>query len=181
LRVGLLEQDGRSIFCLVKNISAAGVQVRPYGRISEGTIVSIRVGDENSIPGTVVWSRDGSAGVEFEQPLSPEALLQFGQKMVSHRRRAGPRVITELRACLRTAGIRHSVTVCDLSMAGARLRTALPVTFGDTTLIEVPGLPSLKAFVRWSDGDEHGVTFQTPLPIQIIADLLTRDQTPPIS
>ena len=180
LRVGLLEQDGRMIFCLVKNISAAGVQVKPYGRVSQKTCVALRVGDEDPIVGAVVWSRDGLAGIDFDEPLNPQAMLRIGQKMVTHRRRTAPRVTTDLRACVRTGGVKHSATVCDLSMIGARLRTVQPISFGDTTIIEIPGLPSLSAHLRWSDRSEYGVSFQTPLPMQIIADLLSREQPPPI-
>jgi hypothetical protein len=177
LRVGLLEQDGRSIFCLVKNISATGVQVKPYGDVSKGTGVSLRVGDEN-IPGTPVWSRDGLVGVKFRQTLNPQALLRIGQNMVVHRRRTAPRVLTDLKGVLRTGGIRRSVTICDLSMAGARVRIDQPVTFGNSTILEVPGLPSLTACVRWSDGAGFGVSFQTPLSIQMVADLLSKVEVP---
>jgi len=177
LRVGLLELGGRSIFCLVKNISPTGVQVKPFGRICPDTRVSLRVGDEEPIAGKVVWTREGLAGVQFGQQLNPQALLRIGQKMNGHKRRTAPRVATALTACLRTGGMRHSVTVCDLSMAGARLRAARPIAFGEKTIIEVAGLPSLRAFVRWSDGAEHGVSFETALPIQIMADLISGGQT----
>jgi len=179
LRIGLLELNDRSMFCLVKNISATGVQVKQYGRLTPGTVVALRVGDEDPIPGKVVWARDGLAGVEFDQRLNPEALLRIGQKMVAHKRRSAPRVATGLRACLRTAGMRHSVTICDLSMVGARLRAVQPITFGPITIVEVAGLPALKAFVRWSDGSEFGVSFEAALPIQIIADLISGEQAVP--
>lgn len=177
LRVGLLEQDDRSILCLVKNISATGVQVKPYGEVSPGKNVSLRVGDEN-VPGTLVWSRDGVVGVKFGQTLNPQALLRIGQNMVVHRRRTAPRVITDLKGTLRTRGIGRSVTICDLSMAGARVRTAQPITFGETTILEVPGLPSLTACVRWLNGAEFGVSFQPTLSIKMVADLLSKVDLP---
>ena len=177
LRVGLLEQGGRPILCLVKNISAAGVQVKPFDWICSATTISLRVGDETSIPGTVVWSRDGHLGVRFRQLLNPQGLLRIGQKVVGLRRRTVPRVNMSLQACVRTGGIRRSATICDLSMVGARLRTVSPVRFGETMMIEVPGFPSLKAYVRWSAGAEHGVSFQAPLSIQTVGLLFKIDQT----
>lgn len=173
LRVGLLEQDGRSIFCLVKNISASGVQVKPYGNLISGTNVSLRVGDENPIPGAVMWCRDGLAGVKFQQTLNPQGLLRIGQKMLMHRRRNAPRLPTALKATLRTGGKKHPIIICDLSMTGARVRTEGSVTFGETTTLEISGLPSLTACVRWSDRGESGVSFHPPLPIQIVAELLS--------
>lgn len=174
LRIGVLEQDGRPVFCLVRNISSSGVEVKPYSRVSQGSSISLRVGDENAIPGTVVWIRDELVGIKFGQPLNPQALLRIGQKMAARRRRNAPRVATDLQGCLRTGGLRYAATVCDLSMVGARLRTADPLSFGEITLVEVPGLPSLRVYVRWSDGTDHGVFFHTPLPMQVLADLVSK-------
>ncbi len=173
LRVGLLEQDGRQIFCLVRNISPAGVQVKPYSRVIESDAISLQVGDENPIPGTAVWDRNGLVGIRFKQSLNPQALLRIGQKMMAQRRRNAPRVTTDLKGCLRTGGLKYSTTVCDLSMVGARLRMDERVAFGETAQLEVSGLPSMDAHVRWSDGAEHGVSFPTPLPMQVLSDLLS--------
>jgi len=172
LRVGLLEQEGRPASCLVKNISPAGVQVKPYGRLDHGKNVTLRVGDEVAISGTVVWARDGLAGIEFEETLGREALLRVAQKMAAHRRRGAPRMNTDIQATIRTGGRAYSGTLCDLSMQGAKLRATQSVRFGESTVIDVAGLPSLRAFVRWTDGSEFGVSFETALPMQIIAELV---------
>jgi hypothetical protein len=55
LRVGLLESGGKLSFCLVKNISAAGVQVKIYGHISPDSPVALKVGDESPLEGRVIW------------------------------------------------------------------------------------------------------------------------------
>ncbi len=158
---------------IVRNISPAGVEVKPYGQVLEGAAISLRVGDENSIPGTAIWIRDGLMGIRFRQNLNPQALLRMGQKMVAQRRRNAPRMTTDLRGCLRTGGVKYAAIVCDISMTGARLRLKNPVAFGETARLEVLGLPSIKAYVRWSYGTEYGVSFEAPLPMQILADLLS--------
>jgi hypothetical protein len=173
LLVGLLDHDGQSTFCIVQNISAAGVQVMPYGTLSVGTNLSLRISDETPVDGTVVWTRDGAAGIQFARPLSPDLLVRVAEKMVTHRRRTAARGTTALEGLVSTGGQTHAVTISDLSVAGARLRTSPSVTFGETATVEVPGLPRLVAQIRWSDGGEHGVTFQTPVPKQLIGDLIS--------
>ena len=39
-------------------------------------------------------------------------------------------------------------------------------------MVEFTGLPSLNAYVRWSDGEQSGLIFETPIPMQIIAHLI---------
>jgi hypothetical protein len=70
LRVGLLEVSDEPVFCSVKNISSSGILVRPYGRLAEGIAVSVRLGDEISIPATITSRRDGLVAIRFRQPLN---------------------------------------------------------------------------------------------------------------
>ncbi len=172
LRIGLLEQETQSTFCLVKNISSAGIQVKPYGTLKPGRGVALRVGDEDAISGVVVWVREGLAGIKFEKLLDQAALLRVAQKMAAYRRRSAPRLSTDLTACVRTGGRAYRAKLSDLSLQGARLSTGQPLCFGESTIIDLPGLPSLKSYVRWKDGSEFGVSFDVPLPMQIIADLV---------
>ena len=178
LRVGLIDQDSRTSFCLVTNISSAGVQVKAFGKLEQGEQASLRVGDEDPIAGMVVWVRDRSAGVEFHQGLAPDVLLRVTQKLTGQKRRCAPRAPTDLRVLLRTGGRVHRATLCDVSMHGARVRTTEQVNFGSSTIIEVPGLPSMKAYVRWSDGGEHGLLFEAALPIQIMTELISNEGSP---
>lgn len=175
LRIGLIQHDERSIFCLVKNISSSGVQIKPFGRVEEQGQTTLKVGDEDPIPGTIVWSRDGLAGLAFSAPLHPQALLRIGQKFPGLRRRGAPRVSTRLSCELRTGTRRYSAIVCDLSMMGARIQTSRAIEFGETTYLKLGKLPSVRVFKRWAEGQELGLSFPDPLPIQVITDLLTED------
>lgn len=176
-RIGLIEQEGRICFCLVKDMSPVGVQVKLFGMLEERAAVTLQVGDDDSIPGYVAWMRDGTAGIEFDQSLSFEALMRVRQNLPVGRRRGAPRANTGLSVGLRTGGSRYGATLCDISLQGARLRTQRAVRFGESTMIEVPGLPSLKAYLRWTDGLDYGVCFETPLPIQIITALVQDGQS----
>lgn len=172
LRIGLLDQETGPTFCLVKNISLEGVQVKPYGNLTRGAKVALRVGDEDPVPGIVAWVQDRLAGIVFEEVLAPQALLRVAQQLAVVRRRSGPRINTDLDASLRTGGRVYRVTLCDLSMQGARIRALRHVDFGGPTTLEVLGLPILKCYLRWEDEMEFGVSFEAALPMQIIANLL---------
>ena len=169
LRVGVLEQRGRSSLCLVKNISPTGVRVKVYTQPIPDAPVTIQVADEAPVGGHLIWSRDGSAGISFHEDLDPALLLRVRQKLKPHRRRAMPRVAVEASATLRTGGRTRRATVCDISSVGARVRTRTALTPGDRAMITFDNLPTISAFVRWSDSGESGLAFETPIPMQIIA------------
>jgi hypothetical protein len=169
LRAGVLDQAGRSFFCLVKNISVSGLELKFYTRPTLGAAASVRVGDEPPVAGTVAWITDDRAGVSFDHELDLPTLLRVRQKLKPNRRRAVPRISVSASASVRTGGRTCRAMVCDISSVGARIRTESALTVGDRAVVEFSNLPSITAYVRWNDGDESGLVFETPIPMQIIA------------
>lgn len=172
LRVAVVDDGKRSSFCLLKNISPDGVQVKSYAPLQIGAMVSLFVSEEKPATGQVVWYRDRLAGIKFEQPLSPDALLRVEQKVCEGRRRALPRLHTEAAGKLSFLGRTYRGTLRDISASGAKLeiRAALPAS--GAALLELPDLPPIDVFIRWSDEQEVGLSFASPMPIQVIADWL---------
>jgi len=180
LRVGLLECEGKSSYCVLRNVSANGVQVKPFIPVRAGTDVSLRVGDEDNVDGRVVWVRGELAGIAFNKPLDPATLLRVRQSAPAARRRAYPRAPASGFAILRTGGRQYSATLCDISASGAKIVTAKPVEAGRTAVLLLPDLPPLRGFVRWSQGRDTGLIFETPIPIQVITDWLIANPQPTI-
>ena len=169
LRAGLLEQGGNSFFCLVKNISVSGLELKFYTRPIPGAAASVRLGDEPPVNGTIAWINDDRAGIRFDEDLDAPTLLRVRRKLRPNRRRAVPRMHVEASASVRTGGRTWRAVVCDISSIGARVRTGSALIAGDRAVVEFTNLPSINAFVRWSDGKESGLVFETPIPMQIIA------------
>jgi hypothetical protein len=170
LRAGLLEQDGRSFFCLVRNISVSGLELKFYARPTLHSDAVLRVADEPPVKGRIVWINEDRAGISFHAELDAPTLLRVRQKLRPNRRRAIPRMSVEASASVRAGGRIRQAVVCDISSLGARLRTDFPsLSTGDRAVVELTDLPSINAYVRWSDGEECGVIFETPIPMQIIA------------
>lgn len=169
LRAGVLQQEGETSFCLVRNISAAGLQLKFYTRPILNADASLRVGDELPVKGCIAWIKQDTAGIRFYGELDTMTLLRVQQKLRSNRRRAFPRVTVEASAILRRHGRRIFANVCDISSLGARVRSKAKFHTGDRAVIELSGLPSIVAYVRWADGGDAGLAFETPIPMQIIA------------
>ena len=170
LRVGLLAHGERATFALVRNISPTGAQLRLYGRVREGTDVTLRMGDEEPIAGSIAWAQDDFAGVEFDNMLDSTMLLRALQKLPPEKRRSSPRVKAAARVLLRTGGRTYPAELQDVSAIGARIRTLRPVKLGPSVMVTLPDLPAIKAFVRWNEETDLGLAFDAPLPIQLIAE-----------
>lgn len=169
LRVGLLNIAGRSAFCILRNISSKGVQVKAFAPVLEGADVYLQVGDEKHFEGRVAWVRDGLAGIAFISPLDPTALLRVRQMATPQRRRASPRARVSKFAILRTGGQEYCSKLCDISALGAKIQSNRPIKPGRAAVLLLANLPSLNAYVRWIDGRDAGLVFETPIPIQIMS------------
>lgn len=172
LRVGIIDDGGRPSFCLVRNISPVGVEVQLFGQLARAPEVRLRVGDEDPLPGRVMWVREQMAGIRFNSMLEPERMLRITQKLAPTRRRSTPRVSASARAILRTGGRRYSAELCDISTSGAKVRTERMVTLGPSVILTLPDMPTIKSYVKWVADLEAGLVFDAPLPIQIIAGWL---------
>lgn len=172
LRIGIVEISGRASFCILRNISPRGVQVKLYGKPLVGSRVRLRVGEDTQIQGKVVWINDQLAGIEFDHELPPATLLRVEHKQEVRRRRGTPRVLTRADAKLRTCGRAYRVILSDISTAGAKFQTDKRLPSSGPATLELPDLPPVSAFIRWSDDEELGVSFGVPMPIEVIAQWL---------
>lgn len=172
LRLGIIDNGGRVSFCLVRNISPTGVQVKLFGRVARGSEVRLRIGDEDPLSGRVMWVRNHLAGIRFEEILEPERMLRVTQKLGPTRRRSSPRVNASARAILRTGGRTYSAELCNISASGAKVRTQRRVSPGPSILLTLPDMAAIKTYPRWLEGDEMGLVFETPLPIEMISNWL---------
>lgn len=80
-----------------------------------------------------------------------------------------PRVAVEASATMHSGGRVCRAEVCDISSLGARVRTRAPLSAGDRAMITLADMPPIRAYVRWSDGEESGLVFETAIPMQILA------------
>ncbi|HEX7931266.1 MAG TPA: PilZ domain-containing protein, partial [Sphingomicrobium sp.] len=111
-RVGSVTIGDRRELCLIKNISAGGMMVRPYCTLEAGTRVSVELKRGEQIPGYVSWVRDDSAGVEFDQPIDVVELL--ASSMEGPRPRM-PRVEVRCIASVREGSNVYGMRAVDIS------------------------------------------------------------------
>jgi hypothetical protein len=168
LRVALLEQAGKPFFCLARNVSAAGIQVRVYSSAASVGYVVVRVADENPIAGQIVWIKNGNPGISFVGGIDPTALLRLQQNLSPIRRRTTPRVKAKSYAALHMDGRIIQAMLRDISCTGARVTTSRPLQIGERTTVRFPDLPELTAYVRWTECLESGLVFEAPIPMQVI-------------
>lgn len=168
-RVGALSVEGRRELCLIKNISAGGMSIRPYCALPAGTPVVIELKSGVSVPGTVAWCEDMSAGVEFDEPVDVLDILMASDEGPKPRM---PRVEIDCPATVRDGALVHRLRACDISQGGVKLVGELPDGAGNDLRVTLPGLAPQAASLRWSGDGHSGVTFNRLLALPELVDWL---------
>ena len=171
-RVGTVMIGDRRELCLIKNISAGGMMIRPYCKVEPGTAVSVELKRGEQIPGSVNWVRDDSAGIEFNDRIDVVELL--ASSMEGPRPRM-PRVEVRCIVSVRQGSNVYGMRAHDVSQGGLKVESPRDLEVGADVLVTLPGLPSKQAVVRWREGRSYGITFQRLIALPELVNWL-RDQ-----
>ena len=167
-RVGALTIGERRELCLIRNVSAGGMMIRPYCAIPEGTRLTVELKQDQPVSGTVLWVRDDCIGVTFDEPVDVLALLSSEEGPKPRM----PRIEVESGASIRLEDEIHAATVLNVSQGGAKVRCQAELPLGPEVIVAVTGLEPCRAVVRWKDHGYYGITFNRVLPLAVLVDWL---------
>lgn len=161
-RVGSIMVEDRRELCLIKNISAGGMMIRPYCALTQGTALSVELKSGQPIPGKVGWLLDQTAGIAFDQPID---VIEILSASMDGPRPRMPRIEVGGFATVREGANALRVAVCDISQGGMKIacKTGLPV--GADVVVSLPGLSAQPGVTRWNDHGCAGITFNRLLPL----------------
>ncbi len=168
-------EGGSEGLCRVRNLSAGGLMLETRMPLSVADRVVVELRGSRLLRGMVVWTRDGRAGIAFDQPIQVEDLLGPGEPPASRlfkvRHPRGPRVLVDCPIEVQLDGGRVEARLIDISQGGARLALPLSTVRDERLILLIPGLPLKLAIVRWS-GAEAGVAFAEPLKFDLLSEWL---------
>jgi hypothetical protein len=173
LRVGALVVEGRRELCLVRNVSAGGMLIRPYSPIAAGTAVSIELKHGEMVSGVARWIEDGLVGIAFDQAIDVVALLTASAEGPQPRM---PRIELSCIAWVREDADIYRTRTLNISQGGmcvegdSRLRTDAKV------IVSLAGLEPIAGRVMWKEHDRYGIGFNRVLAVNELMDFLRQQQ-----
>jgi hypothetical protein len=157
------EQLGR-----VRNLSAGGMMVEIGQSPDVGDKIEIEIQSQR-VPSTVIWTRDGTAGLKFDQNVDLGELLA-GRKPRHGFRPRPPRLEVNCKASLRIGKTYYNCEVTDISLAGMKIEPIEEYCLGKEVVVVVESLRPIKGEVRWFADRKAGVVFDKPLAFHELAE-----------
>ncbi len=168
-RVGAMHVNGRRELCLIKNISAGGMKIRPYCALTEGDEITVELKSGMSVPGRVAWLDSGNVGVEFDTPVDVIDILSASQDGPRPRM---PRIEVDCHATVREGAQHYRMRVVDVSQGGVKLESPVILEHGHDVVVTLPELAPQPGVTRWCDDGFIGVTFNRLLSLGELVDWL---------
>ena len=169
LRVGkLTDASGSEQLIKIKNLSAGGVMAIVTRAPEIGEQVSIELSSQR-IPSSVVWIRDDSVGLKFDQNVDLGELLA-GRKPRHGFRPRPPRLDIPCKASVRVGKTYYTVDVHDISLGGIKVEPIEEYCVGKKVVVVVESLRPVKGEVRWYSDRRAGIVFERPLEFEELAE-----------
>lgn len=162
LRVGALRIGDKRELCLIRNISAGGMMIRPYSPIGPGTPVSIELKHGDSVRGVSQWSEGGLVGITFDEPIDVLALLSASGMETRPRM---PRIELDCIAMVREGAHVHRARAGNISQGGIAVQLSADLAVGAQVVVSLAGLPPAAGVVKWREGDDYGIGFNRVFPV----------------
>ena len=169
LRVGAMQIGERRELCLIKNISAGGMQIRAYCPVATGTALSVELKQGEPVPGVARWVDGDCVGVEFDSPIDVLDLLSLSAEGPRPRL---PRVEVNCTGSIREGAITNRCKAINISQGGIRVECAAAIAVGAEVTISLFGLQPCSGIVRWRSEDCYGVTFNRLVPLPALVSWL---------
>ena len=168
LRVAKLTCNGGEQLIRLRNVSAGGLMAEIGNPISVGDQVSVEISSQ-MVPGSVVWTRDGTVGVKFDHNLDLGELLA-GRKPRHGYRPRPPRLQVGCKASIRVGKLYYTVDVHDISLGGMKVEPIEEYCVGKDVVVVVESLRPIKGEVRWYSDRRVGIVFHKPLEFEELAE-----------
>ena len=169
LRVAkLFQADGEVQLIRVRNVSAGGLMAELGYPLMVGDQVAVELSAQR-IPATVVWTREGTVGLKFDQSVDLGEMLA-GRKPRHGIRPRPPRLEVECKATLKLGKKYYTVDVHDISMGGLKVEPIEEYCLGKSVVVVVESLRPIRGEVRWFSERRAGIVFDKPMKFEELAE-----------
>ncbi|MBA2466980.1 MAG: PilZ domain-containing protein [Sphingomonas sp.] len=169
LRVAKLIGPDSEQLVQIRNISAGGLAAETTQEAPPvGQEVMVELSSQK-IPSSVVWIREGTVGLKFDNNVDLGELLA-GRKPRHGFRPRPPRLEVGCKASIRVGKVYYTVDVHDVSLGGMKVEPIEEYCVGKDVVVVVESLRPIRGQVRWFADRRAGIVFDKELEFQELSE-----------
>lgn len=162
--------------CVIRDVSAEGISVRVFHPLPSdaGIILEMQAGDNHRV--NLVWQKSGNVGFQFVTPVDVEQIFRRSSRFPKRELRFS----AALPVKLVVSGTRHPAVLHNISQQGALIESSERLAIDQLLRIESRNLPEIEAKVRWRNGEQYGLIFETTFRLHDLAGIIHMVQKRPM-
>jgi hypothetical protein len=168
--VAKLVMDQRQDLCRVRNISAGGLMAQTTASHPVGAKVRIEFNSHQQLPGEIVWTRETSCGIKFDQDIDLRELLANRPARRKGQVARPPRLEVTCNAELLIDGVLYRTQVEDISLGGLKVAISDWNCVNKSAVVTLESLKPIKGAVRWYKAGYAGIVFKRQLTFEELAE-----------
>lgn len=165
-----LVMDHGQDFCRIRNISAGGAMTETSSSHPIGTRVRIEFSSHQHLPGQIVWTRETSCGIKFDENIDIRELLANRPARSNGEKPRPPRLDITCNAELSVEGIVYRTQVRDISLGGLKIAISDWNCVNKQVVVTLESLRPVKGVIRWYKDGYAGIVFKRPLTFEELAE-----------
>lgn len=169
-RIARVQSRGDSGLCRIQNMSDVGLMLMTSMRLTVGAPITLALSDDVLLSGTIVWTDEVRAGVQFASPIDSAGVLTALAEELGSGRHRQQRLAVNLRAVATTERGIQAVRVLNVSQQGMRITHDGSLHPGLTVKVSLESGIERRGVVRWCKDSFAGLKLLDPIPL----DLLTQ-------
>jgi PilZ domain len=149
--------------CMVRNFSGSGMKIDLPVKPEPDQPITIELRSDRRINGVIRWSRNQSAGIEFDHPIILDDILdtRLPSSLLRQRPRA-PRFLREETVQIALGNSQKTARLNNISLYGGCLESESHHSLNDQISISIAALPPRIATIRWTKDARIGLQFHQP-------------------
>jgi hypothetical protein len=162
-------EQGQDI-CRIRNITAGGLMADTSSSHTVGTKIRIEFNSHQHVPGEVVWTRERSCGIKFDQGVDLRELLANRPARGRGQKPRPPRLDITCNAELLINGVMYRTQVRDISLGGLKVAISDWNCVGKDVVAKLESLRPVRGVIRWYKDGYAGIVFKRPLSFEELAE-----------
>lgn len=155
MRTGKLVTPKGEFLCVLRDASTTGFRAKIYHPLPDVAQMRLELASELCYDVEKVWENQSEAGFRFEQDIELEELIN---ELTPYPKR-GVRLNLALETNILVGIEKASANIFNLSQQGARVKTSHRLARDQRLRLEIKGLRTVAAQVRWRNEDTYGLVF----------------------
>lgn len=168
MRTAKLVSSVGETLCVIRDVSATGVRLRLFHDLTDDGRFTLELANGDRFDMDKMWAANSEAGFRFVEDIDVAKFLTEDSPYPKRQ----IRLRTRLHAIINCGNVSSTAIIKNISQQGAGIEISRHLAMTQRVRLDVEGLPTVYASVRWRSHPNYGLAFENVFKMDEFARLI---------